>query len=98
MPEILAQEAAPSGGSSSLIIFAIMAVAFYFLFVRPQRKRQSQIQSVQATLEIGTDVRTIGGIHGRVVELDDDSVVIEVESGRIRMARKGIASTVSSES
>ncbi len=98
MPEILAQEAAPSGGGSSLIIFAIMAVAFYFLFVRPQRKRQSQIQSVQASLEIGSDVRTIGGIHGRVVAIDEDSVVIEVESGRIRMARKGIASTVSAES
>ena len=98
MPEILAQEAAPSGGGSSLIIFAILAVAFYFLFVRPQRKRQSQIQSVQESLEIGSDVRTIGGIHGRVVELDDDSVVIEVESGRIRMSRKGIASTVSAES
>jgi preprotein translocase subunit YajC len=98
MSEILAQEATPSGGGSSLIIFAIMALAFYFLFVRPQRKRQSQIQSVQKSLEIGADVRTIGGIHGRVVDLGDDSVVLEVESGRIRIARKGIASSVSSES
>jgi preprotein translocase subunit YajC len=40
------------------------------------------------------DVRTIGGIHGRIIEADDDSVVLEVEAGRIRVARKGIAGTI----
>jgi preprotein translocase subunit YajC len=98
MSVILAQEATPtSGGSSSLIFFAIMAVAFYFLFIRPQRKRQAQIQEVQDSLSQGMEVRTIGGIHGRVLELDDDSVVLEVESGRLRVARKGIAGTVTPE-
>ena len=42
------------------------------------------------------DVRTIGGIHGRIVDLEDDSVVIEVEAGRLRVARKGIAGTIDS--
>ena len=84
MFEILAQEATPTGsGTSSLLFFAIMAVAFYFLFIRPQRKRQAQIAEVQESLTVGMDVRTIGGIHGRIVDLEDDSVVIEVEAGRL---------------
>ena len=98
MFEILAQEATPTGsGTSSLLFFAIMAVAFYFLFIRPQRKRQAQIQEVQESLTVGMDVRTIGGIHGRIVEVEDDSVVLEVEAGRLRVARKGIAGTIGSE-
>ena len=97
MFEILAQEATPTGsGTSSLLFFAIMAVAFYFLFIRPQRKRQAQIAEVQESLTVGMDVRTIGGIHGRIVDLEDDSVVIEVEAGRLRVARKGIAGTIDS--
>ncbi len=98
MSVFLAQEATPTAsGSSSLIFFAIMAVAFYFLFIRPQRKRQAQVQEVQESLSVGMDVRTIGGILGRVVELEDDSVVLELESGRMRVARKGIAGTVTPE-
>jgi preprotein translocase subunit YajC len=98
MSEFLAQEATTTGsGTSSLLFFAIMAVAFYFLFIRPQRKRQAQIQEVQDSLTVGMDVRTIGGIHGRIVEVEGDSVVIEVEAGRLRMTRKGIAGTIGSE-
>ena len=98
MSEFLAQEATQTGaGTSSLLFFAIMAVAFYFLFIRPQRKRQAQIQEVQEGLTVGMDVRTIGGIHGRIVEIEDDAVVIEVEAGRLRMARKGIAGTLDSD-
>jgi preprotein translocase subunit YajC len=74
-----------------------MAVAFYFLFIRPQRKRQAQIQEVQDGLTVGMDVRTIGGIHGRIVEVEDSAVVLEVEAGRLRVARKGIAGTIESE-
>jgi preprotein translocase subunit YajC len=95
MSEFFAQEATSTGsGTSSLLFFAIMAVAFYFLFIRPQRKRQAQIAEVQDNLTVGMDVRTIGGIHGRIIEADDDSVVLEVEAGRIRVTRKGIAGTI----
>ena len=98
MSEFFAQEATPTGtGTSSLLFFAIMAVAFYFLFIRPQRKRQAQIQEVQDRLTIGMDVRTIGGIHGRIIEVEDDAVVLEVEAGRLRVARKGIAGTINPE-
>lgn len=92
-PTFVFAQAAEGGGSSSLIFLAVMLVAFWFLFIRPQRKRQAQLKEVQETLTIGTEVRTIGGIMGRVLEIEDNSIVIEVESGRLRVSRQAVAGT-----
>ena len=86
-------QAAEGGGSSSLIFLAVMLVAFWFLFIRPQRKRQAQLKEVQETLTVGTEIRTIGGIMGRVLAIDEDSIVIEVESGQLRISRQAVAGT-----
>ena len=88
---VLAQEGTTSTGGSSLFLL-LMLGAFVVLFILPQRKRKKQVESIQSALAVGDDVQTIGGIMGRVVELDDESVVIEVESGRLRFARRAIAS------
>jgi preprotein translocase subunit YajC len=69
-----------------------MLGAFVVLFILPQRKR-TQADRNRAERPLGGDeVQTIGGIMGRVVHLDDESVVIEVESVRLRFARRAIAS------
>lgn len=88
---VLAQEATPSTGGSSLFLL-LMLGAFVVLFILPQRRRKKQVESLQAALAVGDDIQTIGGIMGRVIELDDDSVVVEVESGRLRFARRAVAS------
>ena len=93
---VLAQEGTTSAGGSSLFLL-LMLGAFVVLFILPQRKRKKQVESIQNALAIGDEVQTIGGIMGRVVELDDDSVVIEVESGRLRFARRAIASRSGAE-
>ncbi|MEX2278749.1 MAG: preprotein translocase subunit YajC [Acidimicrobiia bacterium] len=87
---VLAQEATGGGGSSLFLL--LMLGAFVVLFILPQRKRKKQVESLQAALSLGDDVQTIGGVIGKVVSLDDDTVVIEVESGRLRFARRAIAS------
>lgn len=87
---VLAQEGTTSGGSSLFLL--LMLGAFVVLFILPQRKRKKQVEAIQNALSIGDQVQTIGGIMGQVVSLDDDSVVIEVESGRLRFARRAIAS------
>lgn len=87
---VLAQETTSTGGSS--IFLLLMLGAFVVLFILPQRKRKKQIESLQNALALGDEVQTIGGIMGRVVSLDEDSVVVEVESGRLRFARRAIAS------
>lgn len=93
---VLAQEGTTSAGGSSLFLL-LMLGAFVVLFILPQRKRKKQIESIQNALAIGDEVQTIGGIMGRVVELDDESVMIEVESGRLRFARRAIASRSGAE-
>jgi preprotein translocase subunit YajC len=84
---------APDAGSpvGSLVFLAVMLAVFYFLILRPQRNRMKAQQQLSASLSLGDRVQTIGGIQGVVRSLDDDSVVIEVEQGRIRVARRAIA-------
>jgi len=94
---VFAQESGGFGGTGSLIFLALMIGVFYFLIIRPQRSRTKKQQDLSESLMIGHEVRTIGGIHGTVVSLDDDSVVINVEDGRLRISRRAIGSRVGDE-
>lgn len=91
---ILAQETAPAGGSPlGLILPLVLFVGiFYFLILRPQRQRMKQQQDLMANIGLGDEVRTIGGIIGRIVSMDDENVVLEVEVGRLKLSRRAIAS------
>jgi len=90
---VLAQEATGSG-LTSLLFLALMVGVFYFLIIRPQRKRSQAQRELAASLEIGAEVRTIGGIHGTVVSIDEDSVVLKVEDGQLRLSKRAIGSRV----
>ncbi|MEE8376345.1 MAG: preprotein translocase subunit YajC [Acidimicrobiia bacterium] len=94
---VFAQESGGFGGTGSLIFLALMIGVFYFLIIRPQRSRAKKQKDLSESLMIGHEVRTIGGIHGTVVSLDDDSVVITVEDGRLRISRRAIGSRVGDE-
>jgi len=74
-----------------LIFLALLIGMFYFLLIRPQRVRAKQQQQLAAALEIGDKVLTYGGVHGVVVSMDDDSVVLGLEEGRMRISRRAIA-------
>lgn len=80
----------------SILFLVVMVAVFWLLFIRPQRRRMREQQEIQSALKSGDVVQTIGGIRGRVVAVDDDSVVIELESGRMRIARKAIAARLES--
>jgi preprotein translocase subunit YajC len=90
---VLAQETSASGWTS-IIFLAVMVGVFYLLIIRPQRKRAQKQKEMAATLEVGAEIRTIGGIHGTVVSIDDDSVVLKVEDGRIRVTKRAIGTRV----
>lgn len=75
----------------------MLAAAFYFLFIRPQQKRNRRQQDLMRSLEIGDQVRTAGGIFGVIVAIDDTEVVIGVEEGRLRLARAAIQSRIEPE-
>jgi len=71
-----------------------MLAVFYFLILRPQRKRVRAQQELAASVAVGDRVQTIGGIQGRVHSLDDVTVVLELEQGRIRVAKRAIAQKI----
>lgn len=95
---VLAQDAGGGGAATSLLFLAAMVGIFYFLIIRPQRRRARAQQELAASITPGEEVRTIGGIHGTVLAVDDDSVVLGVEEGRIRVSRRAIGSRVGDES
>ena len=97
-----APEGAPEGGGTStiyMIVFLVLIFAlFYFVMIRPQRKKQKEHQQMTQELKRGDRVITIGGIHGQIESVSEDSVVIKVESGMtIRMARNSIAGVKTKE-
>jgi len=90
----LAQEQSSGGSLIGLALPILMIVGFYFLLIRPQRNRQRQQQALVASLEVGDEVLTNGGIFGTIVDIDDDegTVTLEIAPGtRIRMLRQGIS-------
>jgi preprotein translocase subunit YajC len=91
----LAQDSSAQGSSLiGLALPILLIVGFYFLLIRPQRNRQRQQQALVASLEVGDEVMTSGGIFGTIVDIDDDEGVVTVEIApgtRIRMLRQGIS-------
>jgi len=68
------------GGSiwGVILPFVLMFVVFYFLLIRPQQKKAKQRNAMLNELKKGDKISTIGGLHGTIVELTDDTVVIRV--------------------
>jgi preprotein translocase subunit YajC len=72
--------------------FAVIALAFFLLIVLPQRRRTTAHRALLASLQVGDEVITIGGILGTIRELDDDRIELEVAEGVvITVARNAIA-------
>jgi preprotein translocase subunit YajC len=94
---VFAQDSAGGGQVFSLVLLAGMIGVFYFLIIRPQRKRSKAQRELSGSLEPGQEVRTIGGIHGTVISADDESVLLSVEEGRIRVSRRAIGARVGDE-
>jgi preprotein translocase subunit YajC len=73
--------AAPSSSLPSMLILPIMLVVFYFLLIRPQQKRAKEHQNLLAKLAAGDEVVTAGGILGKVTEVNDGFVTLEIAKG-----------------
>lgn len=83
----------PGGSILPFIIFMVVIFAIlYFLMIRPQRKRQKEHSTIVQELKRGDRVITAGGIYGQIDIVDQESVILKVESGAtIRMAKNSIA-------
>ena len=87
------REEGEGGFDWTIIIFLLLIFGvFYFLIIRPQRRRQKQHDELMQELKRGDKVITTGGIYGVVESLSDDSVVLKIESGAtIRVSRDSVA-------
>ena len=81
---------------ATFIPLILMIVVFYFLLIRPQKKRDKEVQKMRENIEIADEIVTIGGIIGRIVSIKDDTIVIETTGDRskIRLARWSIQQNI----
>lgn len=71
----------PQGSSlSGLIMILLIFVVFWLFFIRPQNKKQKEEQKFRESLQKGDEVVTIGGIHGKVVDVKETTVMISIDS------------------
>ena len=89
----VATEGEEGGFDWTIIIFLVLIFAvFYFLLIRPQRKRQKEQQHLMEELKRGDKVITSGGIYGVIESVSEDSILIKVESGAtMRVSKSSVA-------
>lgn len=83
MTLLQAQPAGGMGGMSSLIMIVLMIVIFYFFIIRPQSKRQKELDKARKAMKKGDKIMTAGGIYGTIVDItpENNQVTIEVWEG-----------------
>lgn len=98
---ILLLMAPPAGGNpdqggsmiSTLIFFGLIFVIFYFMILRPQQKRQKERQKMIDSMKKGDKIVTSGGLHGKIVNVDDKTVLLDVgDNLKLKFERSAIAS------
>ncbi|MBL0012584.1 MAG: preprotein translocase subunit YajC [Flavobacterium sp.] len=75
--------------------FILMFVVIYFFMIRPQQKRAKQEKQFEADLKVGDKIVTKSGIHGKIAELADTTIVIETMAGKLKMERSAISMEMS---
>jgi len=84
--------ASPEGGLASLIPILLIMVIFYFLLIRPQQKRMKQHRDLVASISRGDKVLTGGGVYGKVTDVKEDFLKVEIADGVvIRVKRDTVA-------
>lgn len=69
----------------TLIMVVILVVVFYLFMVRPENKRKKEQEEMRSSLHKGQQITTIGGVVGRIVRVDDETIIIETSEDRVRM-------------
>ena len=72
-------------GLAGIIPLILMVVVMYFLIIRPQKKKEKAEKAMRENLMVGDEIITIGGIHGRVISLKEDTIVIESKSDHSKL-------------
>ena len=74
-----------------MLMFGLIILVMYFFMIRPQVKKQKEEKKFRESLGQGTKVVTIGGIHGKVLEIKDTTIVIDTGNGKLTIERAAIS-------
>jgi preprotein translocase subunit YajC len=75
--------------------FLLMFVVIYFFMIRPQQKRAKAEKEFESSLKVGDKIITKSGLHGKIAELAETTVVVETMSGKLKMERSAISMEMS---
>ena len=78
-------------------MIVVMIVIFYFFMIRPNMKKQKEQKKFRESLQPGDKIVTIGGIHGKILEVAESTVLISSEGTKIRMDKSAIGQSLGSE-
>lgn len=85
-------------GLSALIFPILLVVIFYFMLIRPQKRRVAQHHNLIENLDVGDEIVTIGGLHGTIQSIGDDDLKVEVAPGTtLRFVKSAVARVVTEE-
>ena len=79
---------APAGNPdmmSTIIMMVVMVAVFYFMLIRPENKRKKEADEMRASVRVGDEIITIGGICGKIVDVKENKIVIETGADRVRI-------------
>ena len=86
MPLVYTAAGAGSASMMSLMLPLVLMIALmYFLMIRPENKRKKQAEEMRNSLKKGDQITTIGGIIGKIVQVTDETIIIETSDDRVRM-------------
>jgi preprotein translocase subunit YajC len=81
----------------SLLPFLLMFVVIYFFMIRPQQKRAKQEKEFESNLKVGDRIITKSGLHGKIAEVSEGTIVLETMSGKLKMERSAISMEMSAK-
>ena len=87
------------GGNSisSLIMIVAMIAIFYLFMIRPQTKKQKELKKFREAMKPGDKVVTIGGVHGKILEIAESTVLISSEGTKIRVEKSAISQSAADQ-
>ena len=88
---LLDADPAGGGGGTQLIMFGLIGLVFYFFMIRPQMKRTKEAKLYRESIATGDKVVTIGGIHGKVLEVSDTTLLISSEGTKLRIEKSAVS-------
>lgn len=89
---LMAQQGEGGGsGWSTIVMMLLLVVIFWLFFIRPQSKKNKELANFRNNLSKGDRIITIGGIHGKILEVNDTTVVIETEGqGKLKIEKVAV--------